>query len=830
MKLALSPTGTLQLRGDGICVDVDRAHPSYPEFATAFLQAGGSLFVTEPIPRRSEAELDAWGVTHKPPQSWYEQDDNADPAWPQYHLDGDNLSDKLPVDDGQLDSPSEGEALAKAVAARWNERESQGDEIPPDELEADAATLAPFGWCLEFCGMDGWQARQCDPGRGDLMPGTACAAGKVLKLSAWVDPEEAVALSMGDLHERIEAAAKYTHPAPTEAMRKAGNYRKGRVSLHGLQIAIENPKGSVRKGAGPDGKPWQVTMECHYGYIHSFSPTKLSSAEFDPKKHPHKPKGEGGGQFAKLSEQHQGVLDAIKNRQVHSGLSLARHVGTYTHDPANQEAVTALNAIGGHLGLPALKGGPQLGTRLHRIIGHLDEQGKLKELPSPEALEAARVQQEQRRADDERQSRLKAERPALEQAKREKPAAVEQAAWDTWQRQGEEAERQAEEARRTARRTAIANADIDSISRDRIADWVFYDDEGHLFDQTVYLEHGQYFDNEARDRIKAEIDRFTSSKDGETFSIQDIEDGTTLGDQGAVIDIDEAATIPENQRRAAMALHRQWADADLATDVWRWVSVQDDSGPTDRGQWTENDSEARAAGLRYANSENMSRPDEESEDEDDDPGDDEADEIFGSSKLGLRVSRDGNDVTIRHPKIDDCQRTLGTDRNGDKFIRNNIFKLHSEDRDSGWGSKVFAAQVEGASAAGYSYIETHAAKGGGYNGYYTWPRLGYDQDLDTLDDDTQEAIRDMVPDAESVQDLFDVKELDLDPEDHERLRRGLAALGDTANGEKKSLKRKFSGSDWWLINGEALQHAVFDLEEGSRSRRVLAAFMREKGR
>ena len=32
-------------------------------------------------------------------------------------------------------------------------------------------------------------------------------------------------------------------------------------------IKIENPKGSVRSGVGPDGKPWSVTMPDHYGYF-----------------------------------------------------------------------------------------------------------------------------------------------------------------------------------------------------------------------------------------------------------------------------------------------------------------------------------------------------------------------------------------------------------------------------------------------------------------------------------------------------------------------------------------------------------------------------------
>lgn len=56
-------------------------------------------------------------------------------------------------------------------------------------------------------------------------------------------------------------------PEPTRAQKEAGNYKKGRVKLHGLDIAIENPKGSTRTGTDPDGKEWSSKMKHHYGDI-----------------------------------------------------------------------------------------------------------------------------------------------------------------------------------------------------------------------------------------------------------------------------------------------------------------------------------------------------------------------------------------------------------------------------------------------------------------------------------------------------------------------------------------------------------------------------------
>lgn len=64
---------------------------------------------------------------------------------------------------------------------------------------------------------------------------------------------------------RVEAA-NIDH-SPTEAQKKVGNYAKDHVSIHGLDITVENAKGKSRKGVDRDGKPWSVRMPAHYGYI-----------------------------------------------------------------------------------------------------------------------------------------------------------------------------------------------------------------------------------------------------------------------------------------------------------------------------------------------------------------------------------------------------------------------------------------------------------------------------------------------------------------------------------------------------------------------------------
>lgn len=53
---------------------------------------------------------------------------------------------------------------------------------------------------------------------------------------------------------------------PTEAQKRAGNYKKGHRSVEGLPFTIENPKGAIRRGGEP-GNEWSVRMPADYGYI-----------------------------------------------------------------------------------------------------------------------------------------------------------------------------------------------------------------------------------------------------------------------------------------------------------------------------------------------------------------------------------------------------------------------------------------------------------------------------------------------------------------------------------------------------------------------------------
>jgi hypothetical protein len=65
----------------------------------------------------------------------------------------------------------------------------------------------------------------------------------------------------------VEKAAAQVDTKPTEAQKEAGNYAKGHVKVQGLDITIENPRSSVRKGKDANGNEWSVKMPDHYGYV-----------------------------------------------------------------------------------------------------------------------------------------------------------------------------------------------------------------------------------------------------------------------------------------------------------------------------------------------------------------------------------------------------------------------------------------------------------------------------------------------------------------------------------------------------------------------------------
>lgn len=64
---------------------------------------------------------------------------------------------------------------------------------------------------------------------------------------------------------------------PTPAQAAAGNYKKPRIKWNGLDIAIENPVGTVREGVDETGKAWRTEFKHAYGEV-----LRTEGADGDP--------------------------------------------------------------------------------------------------------------------------------------------------------------------------------------------------------------------------------------------------------------------------------------------------------------------------------------------------------------------------------------------------------------------------------------------------------------------------------------------------------------------------------------------------------------------
>lgn len=67
--------------------------------------------------------------------------------------------------------------------------------------------------------------------------------------------------------QEINDECQNVNLTPTEAQKKASNYKMGHVSVKGMRISIENPKGSKRYFKNENGEQDYNIMKNHYGYF-----------------------------------------------------------------------------------------------------------------------------------------------------------------------------------------------------------------------------------------------------------------------------------------------------------------------------------------------------------------------------------------------------------------------------------------------------------------------------------------------------------------------------------------------------------------------------------
>ena len=125
-----------------------------------------------------------------------------------------------------------------------DEGNSQGEEVGSGE----ASSESEIGEGSDSGRKGQQETGSMEPGEGSTVRGSHL-------------PQEA---SFG---ERLKSAIAETETEPTEAQKKAGNYKKGHLSFGGYDYTVETPKGVTRSGKDEQGKPWSVTMHDTYGYI-----------------------------------------------------------------------------------------------------------------------------------------------------------------------------------------------------------------------------------------------------------------------------------------------------------------------------------------------------------------------------------------------------------------------------------------------------------------------------------------------------------------------------------------------------------------------------------
>jgi hypothetical protein len=82
-----------------------------------------------------------------------------------------------------------------------------------------------------------------------------------------VEAPESLKAALHPYHRALARAERAVDLSASHAQREALNARVGHARMHGLEISIEWPAGSVRKGIGKDGKEWRRPMKFSYGRI-----------------------------------------------------------------------------------------------------------------------------------------------------------------------------------------------------------------------------------------------------------------------------------------------------------------------------------------------------------------------------------------------------------------------------------------------------------------------------------------------------------------------------------------------------------------------------------
>ncbi|MCZ7556817.1 MAG: hypothetical protein M5R41_10500 [Bacteroidia bacterium] len=156
------------------------------------------------------------------------------------------------------------------------------------------------------------------------------------------------------------------------------------------------------------------------------------------------------------------------------------------------------------------------------------------------------------------------------------------------------------------------------------------------------------------------------------------------------------------------------------------------------------------------------------------------------AKLLVEPAGNAIELVVEHPLYSDqCVRRIYKAGNGDvRMVNEGLFT--KKESPGAFGLRAFQQQVQQCSELGIRKIRTTAARDRDLNGYYTWPRFGYDAELPVK-------FRSLLPpelsDVDNLSDLMKTKQ----------------------------------GRDWWTLNGDTVT-VDFDLAPDSYSMRTLREY------
>ena len=167
----------------------------------------------------------------------------------------------------------------------------------------------------------------------------------------------------------------------------------------------------------------------------------------------------------------------------------------------------------------------------------------------------------------------------------------------------------------------------------------------------------------------------------------------------------------------------------------------------------------------------------------------------------------------------EIERTLEF-KDGEPYsIHNDLFKA-ATCFPEGLGTRIFTQQVKSASEVGFKKIETLAAKGGEYMGYYIWPKLGYNADVTIYRYAAQEY------GLEPLYNYLDSWLASYSKDTHASFREISAPISDIYACKAKD---RFIGQELWKKVGSSTE-MVFFLSPSSLSMRTLEAYISLKAK